>query len=155
MLSVAQKSIYMDFGGLIRETQIDTENAWSDAKQQITPAQFKIMLEALLWRVTNKEYATELTLLRERIDQVDDELLSLLGRRMKIADEIGKFKKENNLTILQTIRWNQILERAMDKGDSLILSKEFLIKYFDAVHIESINHQIKVMNDSGKKLNNL
>ena len=152
---VAQKSIDLDFGGLMLETHIDPDNAWSDAKQQITPDQFKVMLEALIWRVTNKENTTELTLLRERIDQVDDELLSLLGRRMKIADEIGKFKKENNLTILQTVRWNQILERAMDKGDSLILSKEFLIKYFDAVHIESINHQIKVMNDSGKKLNNL
>ena len=152
---VAQKSIDLDFGGLMLETHIDPDNAWSDAKQQITPEQLNKMLEGLLWRVTNKENTTELTLLRERIDQVDDELLSLLGRRMKIADEIGKYKKENNLTILQTIRWNQILERAMDKGDSLILSKEFLIKYFDAVHIESINHQIKVMNESGKKLNNL
>ena len=152
---VAQKSIDLDFGGIMLETHIDPDNAWSDANQQITPQQFDKMLDALLWRVTNKENTTELTLLRERIDQVDDELLSLLGRRMKIADEIGKYKKENNLTILQTIRWNQILERAMDKGDSLILSKEFLIKYFDAVHIESINHQIKVMNESGKKLNNL
>lgn len=152
---VAQKSIDLDFGGIMLESHVDPDNAWSDAKQQITPLQFKKMLDALVWRVTYETEATELSLLRERIDQVDDELLSLLGRRMKIADQIGTFKKNNNLTILQTIRWNEILTRAMEKGESLILSKEFLIKYFDAVHMESIQHQNKIMNGPGNKLNNL
>lgn len=152
---VAQKSIDLDFGGIMLESHIDPDNAWSDAKQQITPQQFKKMLDTLVWRVSDEPEATELSLLRERIDQVDDELLSLLGRRMKIADQIGTFKKNNNLTILQTIRWNEILTRAMEKGESLILSKEFLIKYFDAVHMESIQHQNKIMNGPGNKLNNL
>jgi len=84
--------------------------------------------------------------LREQINQMDDELLALLGQRMKIADKIGAYKKTNNITILQTNRWNDILERAFQKGDLLGLSKEFIIKYFDAVHLESINHQNKVMN---------
>jgi chorismate mutase len=151
---VAQKSIDLDFGGLIIESHIDPDNAWSDAKQQITPQVLSVMLDDLVWRVKNEmDNATELTLLRERIDQVDDELLSLLNRRMKIADEVGMYKKQNNLTILQTARWNEILERAMAKGNSLTLSKEFLVKYFDAVHMESINHQNKVMNDVGTILN--
>ena len=154
--SVAQKSIDLNFGGLMMESHIDPDNAWSDAKQQITPQQLQKMLDALIWRVTADDTeSTELAQLRERIDQVDDELLSLLGRRMKIADLIGAYKKDNNLTILQTDRWNNILQRAIDKGDDLILSKEFLIKYFDAVHMESINHQNKIMNDTGKKLNGL
>ncbi len=153
---VSQKSIDLAFGGLMVESHIDPDNAWSDAKQQITPQQFSKMLNALIWRVISEsDEATELSLLRERIDQVDDELLSLLGRRMKIADSIGAYKKENNLTILQTDRWNDILQRALNKGDGLILSKEFLVKYFDAVHMESISHQNRVMNDSGKKLNGL
>jgi chorismate mutase len=147
---VAQKSIDLDFGGLIIESHIDPDNAWSDAKQQITPQVLAIMLDELVWRVKNEmDNATELTLLRERIDQVDDELLSLLNRRMKIADEVGMYKKQNNLTILQTARWNEILERAIAKGNTLTLSKEFLVKYFDAVHMESINHQNKVMNEVG------
>jgi chorismate mutase len=151
---VAQKSIDLDFGGLIIESHIDPDNAWSDAKQQITPQVLSIMLDDLVWRVKHEsDHATELTLLRERIDQVDDELLSLLNRRMKIADEVGIYKKENNLTILQTARWNEILERALAKGNALTLSKEFLVKYFDAVHMESINHQNKVMNDVGTILN--
>jgi chorismate mutase len=74
---------------------------------------------------------------------------------MKIADEVGIYKKQNNLTILQTARWNEILERALAKGNVLTLSKEFLVKYFDAVHMESINHQNKVMNETGIKLNSL
>jgi chorismate mutase len=151
---VAQKSIDLDFGGLIIESHIDPDNAWSDAKQQITPQVLSIMLADLVWRVKNEsDNATGLSLLRERIDQVDDELLSLLNRRMKIADEVGHYKKENNLTILQTARWNEILERAMAKGNALTLSKEFLVKYFDAVHMESINHQNKVMNETGAVLN--
>jgi chorismate mutase len=150
---VAQKSIDLDFGGLIIESHIDPDNAWSDAKQQITPQVLSIMLADLVWRVKNEiNNTTALTLLRERIDQVDDELLSLLNRRMKIADEVGIYKKENNLTILQTARWNEILERAIAKGNNLTLSKEFLVKYFDAVHMESINHQNKVMNETGRVL---
>jgi chorismate mutase len=121
---VAQKSIDLDFGGLIIESHIDPDNAWSDAKQQITPQVLSIMLDDLVWRVKHEnDNATELALLRERIDQVDDELLSLLNRRMKIADEVGIYKKQNNLTILQTARWNEILERALAKGNTLSLSK--------------------------------
>ena len=73
--------------------------------------------------------------------------MQILGQRMKIADEIGSFKKVNNITILQTNRWNEILATAFAKGDTLGLSQEFITRYFDAVHMESINHQNKLMND--------
>ena len=147
--SVAQKSIDLDFGGLMLESHIDPDNAWSDAKQQVTPERLAEILDALVWRFENtdaKEFITALATLREQINQVDDELLALLGQRMKIADKIGTYKKDNNITILQTNRWNDILKRAFQKGEVLGLSKEFITKYFDAVHLESINHQNKIMN---------
>ncbi len=147
--SVAQKSIDLDFDGLMLESHIDPDNAWSDAKQQVTPERLLEMLTDLVWRhesTTEQEFITALTTLREQINQVDDELLTLLGQRMKLSDKIGEYKKNNNITILQTNRWNDILERAFKKGDTLGLTKEFITKYFDAVHLESIQHQNKVMN---------
>ncbi len=146
---VAQKSIDLDFDGLMIESHIDPDNAWSDAKQQITPERLLEILNTLVWRhesTTEQEFITALTTLREQINQADDELLTLLGQRMKLSDKIGQYKKENNITILQTNRWNDILERAYKKGEALGLTKEFITKYFDAVHLESIHHQNKVMN---------
>jgi len=147
--SVSQKSIDLDFDGVMIESHIDPDNAWSDAKQQITPERLAEMLDALIWRSENtdeKEFVTALATLREQINQLDDELMTILGQRMKIADKIGTYKKNNNITILQTNRWNEILEKAYKKGDKLGLSKEFITKYFDAIHLESINHQNNIMN---------
>ena len=73
-------------------------------------------------------------------------LMQILGQRMKVAEKIGQYKKDNNITILHTNRWNEILQRAFDRGDKMGLSKEFVTKYFDAVHMESINHQNKILN---------
>ena len=104
--SVAQKSIDLDFGGIMLESHIDPDNAWSDAKQQITPEQLGEMLDQLVWRHENtdeKEFITALSTLREQINQLDDELITLLAQRMKIADKIGEYKKKNNITILQTL----------------------------------------------------
>lgn len=147
---VAQKSIDLDFGGLMLESHIDPDNAWSDAKQQVTPERLAEIFEALVWReenTTQQEFVTALAKLREQINHIDDELLTLIGQRMKIADKIGEYKRDNNVTILQTNRWNEILDRAVNKGEQLGLSKEFIIRYFDAVHLESISHQNKVMYD--------
>jgi chorismate mutase len=149
LLEISQKSIDLDFGGLMIETHMDPDNAWSDAKQQVTPERLAEILSELKWRLENtdeQEFITALSKLREQINQIDDELLSLLGQRMKIADKIGEYKKENNITILQTNRWNEILDKATKKGEKLGLGKEFITKYFDAIHMESINHQNKVMN---------
>jgi len=146
---VAQKAIDLDYDGLIIESHINPDKAWSDAKQQITPERLAEMLDNLVWRKENNaspEYHAALEKLRQQINHLDDELLQVVGQRMKIAEKIGQYKKENNITILQTNRWNEILERAFQKGDKLGLSKEFITKYFDAMHMESINHQNKIMN---------
>ena len=149
LLDVAQKAIDLDFDGLIIESHIDPDKAWSDAKQQITPERLAELLDSIKWRhetTTEKEFITALEKLREQINHIDDELMQLLGQRMKIADKIGTYKKENNITILQTNRWNSIIEKAFMKGEKLGLSKDFITKYYDAVHMESINHQNKIMN---------
>ncbi len=146
---VAQKAIDLDFDGLIIESHIDPDNAWSDAKQQITPERLGELIGSIIWRkedINSEELHAAMEKMRTQINQLDDELLQLLGQRMKVADKIGQYKKDNNITILQTNRWNAILERAFAKGDVLGLSKEFVTRYFDAVHMESINHQNKVMN---------
>ncbi len=148
LLEVAQKAIDLDYDGLMIESHIDPDKAWSDAKQQVTPERLKEMLETIIWRkedVSSEEYHAALEKLRQQINQLDDELMQILGQRMKAAEQIGIYKRENNITILQTSRWNEIIERAFAKGDKLGLSKEFITKYFDAVHMESINHQKKIM----------
>lgn len=148
--AVSQKSIDLDFDGLMIETHLDPDNAWSDAKQQITPDVLVKMFDDLKWRVEKsdaEEFLNALAVLRAQINHVDDELLQLIGQRMKIADKIGEYKKENNITILQTHRWNEILDTAFGKGEKVGLSKDFITKYFDAIHMESINHQNKIMND--------
>ncbi|HPH22580.1 MAG TPA: chorismate mutase [Chitinophagaceae bacterium] len=146
---VIQTSIDLDYDGLIIESHIDPDNAWSDAKQQVTPAVLGEMLSNIIWRrenVSSEDYQTNLEKLRQQINQLDDELMQILSQRMKVAEKIGLYKKENNITILQTNRWNEILEKATAKGDKIGLSKEFITRYFDAVHMESINHQNKIMN---------
>jgi chorismate mutase len=149
LLEVAQEAINLDYDGLIIESHIDPDNAWSDAKQQITPEQLGQMLGEIIWRkedIPSEEFHAKLEKMRQQINQLDDELMQLLGQRMKIADKIGQYKKENNITILQTRRWNEILDRACKKGEKLGLGKEFITKYLDAVHMESINHQNKIFN---------
>ena len=147
--SVSQKAIDLDYDGLMLESHIDPDHAWSDAKQQVTPERLLEILNNIVWRHENvdvKEVAGALDKLREQINHIDDELMQLIGQRMKIADKIGQYKRDNDITILQTNRWNAILSRAFQKGEALGLSKEFITKYYDAVHMESINHQNNVMN---------
>jgi len=148
--SVAQKSIDLGFGGLMIESHPDPDNAWSDARQQITADTLVSLLSSLVWRdetSNEKEFLNALATLREQINQLDDELMLLVSQRMRIADKIGIYKKENKITILQTQRWNEILGKAIARGEKLGLSKDFITKYFDAIHMESINHQNKIMNE--------
>jgi len=147
--AVAQQAIDLDFDGLIIESHVDPDNAWSDAKQQITPEVLKSMLDSMHWRketVQNADFQSALEAMRQQINQLDDELLQVLSTRMKVAQKIGEYKKNNEITILQTNRWNEILDRAISKGSKLGLSDDFVTKYMDAVHMESINQQNKVMN---------
>lgn len=146
---VAQTAMDLDFDGLIIESHIDPDMAWSDAKQQITPERLAEMLDGIRWRkedIASEEYHANLEKLRQQINHLDDELMQIISQRMKAAEKIGQYKKDNNITILQTNRWNEILERAFKSGEKLGLSKEFITKYFDAMHMESINHQNRIMN---------
>jgi len=150
LLETAQKAIDLDFDGLMVESHIDPDNAWSDAKQQVTPERLAEMLDTIIWRkedVASEEYHAALEQLRQQINHLDDELLQIISQRMKIAEKIGQYKKQNNITILQTNRWNEILDRAVKEGERKGLSKEFISMYFDAVHLESINHQKKVLDN--------
>ncbi|HYK44735.1 MAG TPA: chorismate mutase [Parafilimonas sp.] len=147
---IAQKAIDLDYDGLMIEAHIDPDNAWSDAKQQVTPERLGEILGSIRWRkedIPSEEFHAVMEKFRQQINHLDDELLQILSQRMKIAEKIGQYKKENNITILQTNRWNAILERAFTKGEKLGLSKEFITKYFDAIHMESISHQNKIMNE--------
>lgn len=147
--AVAQKSIDLDFDGLMLESHIDPDQAWSDAKQQITPERYAEMITDLKWRQeeTDQEaFNDALAKLREQINHIDDELLQLIAQRMKIAEQIGTYKRDNNIVILQTNRWNDILQKAFRQGEKLGLSQEFVTKYLDAIHLESINRQNKIMN---------
>ncbi len=147
---VAQHAVDLNYDGVIIESHIDPDNAWSDAQQQITPSKLIELLDAIVWRaegVACEDLHQPLKELRERIDRVDDELLALMQHRMKISEQIGAYKKEHDITILQTERWNEILERVRKIAANAGLSQDFIKQYFDAIHMESIKHQDAVMND--------
>ncbi|RYZ48462.1 MAG: 3-deoxy-7-phosphoheptulonate synthase [Sphingobacteriales bacterium] len=149
---ITQNAIDLDYDGIIIESHQDPDQAWSDAAQQITPERLKELLDDIVWRkerITSEELHAQLEKLRRQIDRLDDEILQLLHHRMKISEQIGQYKKEHDITILQTERWNEILERVCRNGEKAGLSKEFITQYFDAIHMESIKHQDAVMNEHG------
>ena len=146
---VSQQALDLNYDGLIIETHIDPDNAWSDAAQQVTPATLKQMFINLRVRkVTDDEgeYNQKMAKLRMQIDEFDGKLLEILGNRMKVADKIGSLKKEKNVAILQNQRWNEILGKMILEGEEKGLSSDFVMLLFKAIHQESINHQEKVIN---------
>ena len=149
LAEVAQQAMDLNFDGLMTETHITPDEAWSDAKQQITPVVFNELTDNLILRDENSDdivFKENLGNLRKQIDELDEELFNLLGNRMKLAEAIGEYKKKNNISILQTSRWNEILENAVGEGFKRGLSKEFTTKLLHAIHQESIAHQVDVMN---------
>lgn len=146
--AVAQQAFDLNYDGLMTEVHPDPDKAWSDAEQQITPDVFKKMMEELVLRApttNDPEYLENIDHLRNEIDEIDEELINILGNRMKIAQKIGSYKKRNNIAILQTDRWSEILEKAVAKGNKKDLSNEFIESILRAIHDESISHQEKVM----------
>lgn len=146
---VSQQALDLNYDGLIIETHIDPDNAWSDAAQQVTPATLKQMFINLRVRKVSddeSEYNQKMAKLRMQIDEFDGKLLEILGNRMKVADKIGLLKKEKNVAILQNQRWNEILGKMILEGEEKGLSNEFVMHLFKAIHQESISHQEKVIN---------
>jgi chorismate mutase len=149
IFDISQRAMDLNFDGLIIEAHCNPDAAWSDAKQQITPDTLKQTLDRLILRHSDvdKQHAATLEELRTRIDKFDDEILNIFEKRMQVADSIGKFKKDNNITILQSTRWDEILKKRTLMGLSKGLSEDFVMTIFTAIHQESINHQTKIMNE--------
>lgn len=149
IFDVSQTALDLNFDGLMIETHTTPDKAWSDAAQQVTPEHLvQIMTDLRIRKETDPEaeYNKEINNLRAQIDVVDNQLIELLGKRMKVADGIGKLKKEKNVAVLQSKRWNEILGKMVLEGDEKGLSEEFILRLFKAIHQESINHQEKIIN---------
>ena len=149
IFDVSQTALDLNFDGLMIETHFDPDNAWSDAAQQVTPkVLIQIMKDLKIRKETDPEadYNKKLDVLRAQIDVIDNQIIELLGKRMKAADGIGELKKQKNVAVLQSKRWNEILGRMVLEGQEHGLSEEFVLKMFKAIHQESINHQEKIIN---------
>jgi len=147
---LCQTALDLNYDGFMVETHFDPDNAWSDAKQQITPKALDQITKDLKIRKSEgdeAEFTNQLNILRTKIDLIDDQLMEMIGKRMKIVDNIGLLKKKSNVSILQVKRWNEVLERMISEGKHNKLSEEFVMKLYKAIHQESIDHQKKVMND--------
>lgn len=149
LLPVSQKALDLEMAGLMIEAHTDPEHALTDANQQITPDALADLLSALVVRQPkgNPEFETKLEMLRREIDKMDAELLDIMSKRMKIVEEIGQYKKENNITILQIQRWNEIFFDRLNLGSRIGLSREFLIHLLQIMHEESIRRQEEIMGD--------
>jgi len=150
IFDLCQTALDLNFDGLMIETHHDPDNAWSDAKQQITPEtldQLTIDLTIRKQEGDALEYLNKLANLRTQIDIIDHKLTEILGKRMKIADGIGALKKNNNVAILQNKRWNEILSKMILQGKEFDLSEEFILKIYKAIHQESINHQKRLYDE--------
>ena len=151
IFDVSQTALDLNFDGLMIETHSDPDNAWSDAAQQVTPKRLvQIMKDLRIRKETDEEaeYNSELSNLRAQIDIFDNQLIDTLGRRMRISDRIGELKKQRNVAVLQSTRWNAILGKMILEGESRGLSEEFVMRMFKAIHQESINHQERIINAS-------
>ena len=149
VFDVSQTALDLNFDGLMIETHYDPDNAWSDAAQQVTPKTLVQMMKDLrIRKETNEEaeYQNNLSNLRAQIDILDNQLIDLMGKRMKVSDGIGELKKQKNVAVLQSNRWNAILGNMILEGEQRGLSEEFVLKMFKAIHQESINHQEKIIN---------
>jgi len=148
LADVSQKAVDLNYDGLMIESHRDPDNAWSDAKQQITPEVFGKMVTGFKARYdkeNDEQIQHSLDYLRSEIGEIDSDILHLLADRMKVARKIGQYKKENDMTILQPKKWEEISSNAIVKGAKEGLSADFINRFLKAVHDESIDQQEDVM----------
>lgn len=142
---LCQQAMDLGFDGLIVESHCDPDNAWSDAKQQVTPEVLDYILSLLVIR--DEKVTTEgIKELRKQIDELDNDLMELLSKRMRVCREIGQYKKEHNMTVLQTSRYNEILDKRGAQGSLCGMDPSFVKEVFEAIHEESVRQQIEVIN---------
>jgi chorismate mutase len=152
---ISQKALDLDMDGLMIESHINPDAAWSDAKQQVTPAALGRIIEGLVVRSVssdNKVFKDTLSILREQIDQLDDEIMTKMASRMKISEKIGQYKKENNVTILQVNRWEEIVKTRASMAKAMGLDEGFMRDFLRLIHHESIQVQTKVMNKEAERV---
>ncbi|MDD6356574.1 MAG: bifunctional 3-deoxy-7-phosphoheptulonate synthase/chorismate mutase type II [Bacteroidales bacterium] len=142
---ISQQAMDLAFDGLIIESHCNPDKAWSDASQQITPEVLECILDTLVIR-DEKQSTESLTQLRKQIDELDNDILETLAKRMRVCEEIGVYKKEHNLSVLQTARYDELLQDRIAQSLSLGLSEDFLRTLFVAIHEESVRHQMEIMN---------
>jgi chorismate mutase len=145
---VAQKAMDLNFDGLMIEAHVTPDEAWSDAAQQITPFILNELIHKLILRSgeVSESAADLLREMRAKVSNLDDRIFELIAARMQISDEVGQLKRENNITILQQEHWAKIIHERLERDGEYGLSKDFIRKLMDAIHQESIRHQVKVMN---------
>ena len=142
---LCQQAMDLGFDGLIVETHCNPDKAWSDANQQVTPEVLDYILSLLIIR--NKTVTTEgINELRKQIDELDNNLMDLLSKRMGVSREIGQYKKEHNMTVLQTSRYNEILDKRGAQGSLCGMDAKFIKEIFEAIHEESVRQQIEIIN---------
>jgi chorismate mutase len=146
---IAQKALDLETNGLMIESHFDPDAALTDAAQQIAPATLRLLLDSLIIRKRkgSVEFENILEGLRTEIDKLDGELIDLLAKRMRVVEEIGQYKKENNITILQLKRWQHIIEDRLAIGENLGLRRKFLLQLLELVHEASIQRQTDIFND--------
>ncbi|MCF0191806.1 MAG: bifunctional 3-deoxy-7-phosphoheptulonate synthase/chorismate mutase type II [Marinilabiliaceae bacterium] len=144
---VSQQAMDLNFDGLIIESHECPARAWSDAKQQVTPAHLKMIIEGLVLREHSigEKPRTQLDELRSKIDNIDTQLIQLLGQRMQISNDIAKYKFENDVTVLQVQRYDEILQNRRKMAVANNVNPDFIIKVFEEIHEESVNRQNEVM----------
>ncbi len=151
LLMISQKAFDLEMNGLMIESHIDPDYALSDSKQQVTPAALDQLLNSIIIRrkkSDNIEFENTLELLRSRIDRTDYQLLETLASRMKIVNQIGEYKRDNDVTILQLERWAYIMKDRIPFGSNHELNSDFVKLLFQLIHDESIRIQTEIMNDS-------
>jgi chorismate mutase len=144
ILDVSQTALDLNYDGFIIETHVDPDKAWSDAAQQITPAQLDQITKDLRIRQkssSKESFQSKLNLYRKELDLIDGNIIDILSDRMRVAENIGILKHKENVAILQSGRWSDILQIMIESGVSKGLSKEFVEEVFKAIHVESINIQ--------------
>ncbi len=142
---LCQQAMDMGFDGLIVESHCCPDEAWSDAKQQVTPDVLDYILSLLVIR-DEKQSTEGITQLRKQIDELDNQLMDLLAKRMKVCREIGQYKKEHNMTVLQANRYNEILNKRGAQGSLCGMDPEFVAHVFENIHEESVRQQIEIIN---------
>ena len=142
---LCQQAMDLGFDGLIVESHCDPDCAWSDKNQQVTPDALHYILNMLVIRETTQT-TENLSELRSQIDQLDNQLLELLAKRMRVSREIGQYKKEHSMPVLQTSRYDEILQKRMAEAVELGMGADFMKEIMQAIHEESVHQQMEIIN---------